>query len=196
MNVDEPKQTETLSGELKLHTAVLGGMLAVMWILEISDLLFFGGGLDAYGIRPRSVEGLSGVLFAPLLHGGFAHLASNSIPFLVFGSLVLFHEIKDFVVTSALAVLVGGLGAWLLGGPDTVHVGASGLVFGYFGYLLLRGYFRRSLGAITLSVVLAISYGWMLFGLFPGLPGVSWQGHLFGFLGGALSAYLLRGRRR
>ncbi len=189
-----PTKTETLTGEFKLHAILLGGALAVMWILEIADLLIFGGGLDAYGIRPRSIEGLSGILLAPFLHGGFIHLAGNSIPFLIFGSLVLFHEIKDFVVTSALAILVGGLGAWLLGGAGTVHIGASGLVFGYFGYLLLRGYFRRSIGAIILSLVLAVSYGWMLFGLLPFQSGaISWQGHLFGFLGGALSAYLLRG---
>ncbi|MBA2691426.1 MAG: rhomboid family intramembrane serine protease [Rubrobacter sp.] len=193
MNATNTGRTETLSGEIKLHAAVLGGALAVMWLLEIADLLVFGGGLDAYGIRPRSVEGLSGILLAPFLHGGFIHLAGNSIPFLVFGSLVLFHEIKDFLVATALAVLVGGLGAWLLGGSETVHIGASGLVFGYFGYLLLRGYFRRSVGAIALSVILAVSYGWMLFGVLPFQPGaVSWQGHLFGFLGGALSAYLLR----
>ncbi|MGH3088917.1 MAG: rhomboid family intramembrane serine protease [Rubrobacteraceae bacterium] len=188
-----PPKTETLTGELKLHATLLGGTLFVMWVLEIADLLLFGGGLDAYGIRPRTAEGLSGILFAPFLHGGFVHLASNSIPFLVLGSLVLFHEIKDFVVTTALAVLVGGLGAWLLGGAHTVHIGASGLVFGYFGYLLLRGYFRRSVGAVALSLVLAVFYGWMLFGLLPFQPGaVSWQGHLFGFLGGALSACLLR----
>ncbi len=194
MDATKTKHTETISGELKLHAAVLGGTLAVMWVLEIADLLVFGGGLDAYGIQPRSVEGLSGILLAPFLHGGLIHLASNSIPFLIFGSLVLFHEIKDFVLTTALAALVGGLGAWLLGGADTVHIGASGLVFGYFGYLLLRGYFRRSVGAIILSVALAASYGWMLFGLLPFQPGaISWQGHLFGFLGGALSAYILKG---
>lgn len=194
MNATNAKRTESLTGELKLHAALLGGALLVMWILEIADLLFFGGGLDAYGIRPRTVEGLSGILFAPFLHGGLVHLAGNSIPFLVLGSLVLFHEIRDFLVTTALAALVGGLGAWLLGGADTIHIGASGLVFGYFGYLLLRGYFRRSLGAIILSVALAATYGWMLFGLLPFQPGaVSWQGHLFGFLGGALSAYLLKG---
>jgi membrane associated rhomboid family serine protease len=171
-----PTKTETLTGEFKLHAILLGGALAVMWILEIADLLIFGGGLDAYGIRPRSIEGLSGILLAPFLHGGFIHLAGNSIPFLIFGSLVLFHEIKDFVVTSALAILVGGLGAWLLGGAGTVHIGASGI------------------GAIILSLVLAVSYGWMLFGLLPFQSGaISWQGHLFGFLGGALSAYLLRG---
>ncbi len=194
MNATKAKKMESLTGELKLHAALLCGTLAVMWILEIADLLIFGGGLDAYGIQPRTLEGLFGILFAPFLHGGFVHLAGNSIPFLILGSLVLFHEIRDFVATTALAVLVGGLGAWLLGGPGTVHIGASGLVFGYFGYLLLRGYFRRSLGAIALSLFLAVSYGWMLWGVLPFQPGaISWQGHLFGFLGGALSAYLLRG---
>lgn len=181
-----------VKSEIKLHAALLGGALAAMWAVEFLDLLFFGG-LEAYGIRPREVEGLSGILLAPLLHSGFGHLMSNSVPFLVLGSLVLLHEIRDFVVTTALSVLVGGFGVWLFGGLDTVHVGASGVIFGYFGYLLLRGYFRRSVGAVLLSVILAASYGWLLLGVLPLGAGISWQGHLFGFLGGALSAYLLKG---
>jgi membrane associated rhomboid family serine protease len=194
MRVTTSKQNETLKGELTLHLALLGGILAVMWAVEVADLLLFGVSLDAYGIRPRSAEGLAGILFAPFLHGGFAHLLGNSVLFVVLGSLVLFHEVRDFVLTTVLAVLVGGLGVWLFGGSGTVHVGASGVIFGYFGYLLLRGYFRRSLGAILLSLSLLVFYGWLLFGLLPFQPGVSWLGHLFGFLGGALSAYLLRSK--
>lgn len=194
MRVTTSKQNETLKGELTLHLALLGGILAVMWAVEVADLLLFGVSLDAYGIRPRSAEGLAGILFAPFLHGGFAHLLGNSVLFVVLGSLVLFHEVRDFVLTTVLAVLVGGLGVWLFGGSGTVHVGASGVIFGYFGYLLLRGYFRRSLGAILLSLSLLVFYGWLLFGLLPFQPGISWLGHLFGFLGGALSAYLLRSK--
>ena len=178
----------------KLPAVLLGGALLAMWALELVDLLFFGGALDRLGIEPRSVEGLDGILLSPLLHGGLAHLANNSVPFVVLGLLVFLGGLRNFAVTTALSVLVSGLGVWLVGAPNTVHVGASGLIFGYFGYLLLRGYFSRSVGAILLAVALVVLYGGALWGLLPLQTGVSWTAHLFGFLGGALSAYALHRR--
>lgn len=178
----------------KSGVVLIGGALLAMWVLELADLLLLGGALDAYGIRPRSVDGLDGIFLSPFLHGGLAHLANNSIPFLVFGLLVFLNGLRSFVVTTLLSLLVGGLGVWLVGAPDTVHIGASGVVFGYLGYLLLRGYFSRSVGAILLSLLLVVLYGGALWGLLPIQTGVSWTAHLFGFLGGALSAYLLRRR--
>ena len=179
---------------LGLPVVLLGGALLAMWLLELADLVFFGGALDAYGVEPRSVAGLDGVVLAPLLHGGLAHLASNSVPFVVLGLLVFLGGLRNFAVTTVLSVLVSGLGVWLVGAPNTVHIGASGLVFGYFGYLLLRGYFSRSAGAILLSLLLVVVYGGALLGLLPLQMGVSWTAHLFGFLGGVLSAYLLHRR--
>ena len=179
---------------LRLGAVLLGVVFVAMWVLEISDLLIFGGALDSWGIRPRSLDGLDGIFLAPLLHGGLAHLVNNSVPFLLLGAVTFLSGLRNFLVTTALSVLVGGLGVWLFGAPGSVHVGMSGVIFGYFGYLLLRGYFTRSVGAVLVSVALVLLYGGMLWGLLPLQTGVSWTGHLFGFLGGALSAYLLRGR--
>ena len=179
---------------LGLPVVLLGGALLAMWLLELADLVFFGGALDAYGVEPRSVAGLDGVVLAPLLHGGLAHLASNSVPFVVLGLLVFLGGLRNFAVTTVLSVLISGLGVWLVGAPNTVHIGASGLIFGYFGYLLLRGYFSRSIGAILLSLLLVVVYGGALLGLLPLQMGVSWTAHLFGFFGGVLSAYLLHSR--
>lgn len=176
--------------ELKLHGWLLFLPLAVMWVLQLVNTIALNV-LVRFGIRPRETGGLLGILFAPFLHGGFGHLMANTIPFLVLGWLILLHNVRDFVVVSLLSMLVGGLGTWLTGAPGSVHVGASGVIFGYFGFLLLRGWFRRSVWSILLSLLIGIAYGGLLFGVLPGQAGISWQGHLFGFLGGGLSAYLL-----
>ena len=180
----------TIKRELKLHGWLLFLPLAVMWVLQLVNSVAFHV-LVRFGIRPRETGGLLGILFAPFLHGGFAHLMANTIPFLVLGWLILLHSVRDFVAVSLLAMLVGGFGTWLTGSPGSVHVGASGVVFGYFGFLLLRGWFRRSVWSILLSLLIGVAYGGLLFGVLPGQAGISWQGHLFGFLGGGLSAYLL-----
>ncbi|MGI8866985.1 MAG: rhomboid family intramembrane serine protease [Rubrobacteraceae bacterium] len=182
------------SGGLKTGAVVMGGALLVMWALEILDLLLFGGALDSFGIRPRSVDGLDGIVLHPLLHNGLGHLANNSVPFVIFGLLVFLSGLRSFVVTTTISLLIGGMGVWLFGAPHSLTIGASGLVFGYLGYLLLRSYFSRSVGAVLISILLVLMYGGLLWGLLPFTPGVSWTGHIFGFLGGALSAYLLRQR--
>ena len=184
----------SITGSLKTGGVLLGLALLAMWVLELADLVLLGGALDAYGIEPRSLDGLDGVFLAPFLHGGLAHLANNSIPFVVLGLLVFWGGLRAFAVTTVLSVLVSGTGVWLVGAPNTVHIGASGLIFGYFGYLLLRGYFSRSVGAILLAGLLVVLYGGALLGLLPLQTGVSWTAHLFGFLGGTLSAYLLHRR--
>ena len=180
---------------LKVGVVLLGAVFLIMWSLEIVDLLFLGGALDSFGIRPRSLDGLDGILLAPFLHGGLAHLANNSIPFLLFGALTFMGGLRAFLVATLLSLLSSGLGVWFLGAEGSIHVGISGLIFGYLGYLLLRGYFDRSVGAILVSLLLLFLYGGTLWGLLPFQVGVSWTGHLFGFLGGAFAAYLLRRRR-
>jgi membrane associated rhomboid family serine protease len=184
-----------VAGELKIRAQLLAGLVGLMWLAEIADLVIFGGALDADGIRPRTQAGLWGVLFAPFLHAGFAHLLANTVPLLVLGWLVLLRSLRDFLWVTAVAALVGGLGVWLFGGADTVHVGASGLVFGYLGYHLLRGYWERSVSAILIAVVAGVLYGSALWGVLPLRHGVSWEGHLFGFAGGAAAASAHRRRR-
>ena len=171
----------------------LGAVLALMWVVEIVNLVFFGGELYVHGILPRSVDGLGGIFLSPFLHTGVVHLAYNSIPLVLFGSLVWLDNPRKFAVATLLSLLGSGLGVWMFGAPGVFYVGASGVIFGYMGYLLLRGYFDRSVLTFAIAVVLALVYGGALLGILPLMTG-SWQPHLFGFLGGAYSAYLLRRR--
>ncbi|MBA2449957.1 MAG: rhomboid family intramembrane serine protease [Chloroflexi bacterium] len=180
---------------MSTQLTILFTFIALIWALELVDLLLFGGSLDAFGIRPRTPSGLLGIIFAPFLHGGLPHLVANTVPFLTLGWLVMLRRTSDFFVVTLIAGLVGGLGVWLVGRPNSVHIGASGLVFGYLGYLLLRGYFERSVSAILLSIAVGLFYGGALWGLLPSQPGVSWQAHLFGFLGGGGAARALARRR-
>jgi membrane associated rhomboid family serine protease len=185
------QESGAIAREIQTHILVLGGLVALMWITEFVDIFFFRGRLDAFGIRPHSFIGLRGILFAPFLHGGLGHLIANTIPFLTLGWLVMLRETSDFFVVSIITMLVSGLGVWLTGSPYSIHVGASGVIFGYFGFLLLRGYFERSFAAILFSLVVGFLYGGMLWGVLPIQYGISWQGHLFGFIGGAIAARLL-----
>jgi membrane associated rhomboid family serine protease len=178
---------------LRTQAIILGGFIVFIWVLEAVDWVL-GGTLDQFGITPRQANGILGIGAAPLLHVGFGHVAANTIPFLVLGWFVLLRGVKTFMFVTALVILISGFGTWLIAPPASIHLGASGLVFGYFGYLLLRGYFERSWEAIVWSVVVLLLYGGMMVGLFPRGTGVSWQMHLFGFIGGGLAAYLLANR--
>lgn len=190
------QETGAIAREIKTQILVLGGLVALMWVTEFIDIFFFRGRLDAFGIRPHSFIGLRGILFAPFLHGGLGHLIANTIPFLTLGWFVMLRETSDFFVVSIITMLVSGLGVWLTGSPYSIHVGASGIIFGYFGFLLLRGYFERSFAAILFSLVVGFLYGGMIWGVLPIQYGISWQGHLFGFVGGAIAARLLAKPRK
>jgi membrane associated rhomboid family serine protease len=176
---------------LKQQFLILGSLVAVMWAVTTANTYIFNGSLNELGIVPQQAVGLRGILFAPFLHGNFQHLTSNTLPFIVLGWLVMLWETTDLLVVTAISMLVGGIGTWLFGGANTVHVGASGVIFGYLGYLLFRGYFDRRPSTLLMSLVILVAYGGTVFaGVLPGAQGISWQGHLFGFLGGALTAKL------
>lgn len=175
---------------LKENLFLLGGMAALLWGIEILDTLSFFVSLDQFGIRPRSGSGLVGVVTAPWLHAGFGHLVSNTLPFLAFGGIILASGRKYFVAVTLFTAIAGGGALWLLGPPGTNHIGASLVIFGYLGFLLSRGFFERSAFWVVVSLVLAVAYGGVLFGVLPGQSGISWQGHLCGFLAGILSAKL------
>lgn len=166
------------------------GFVALLWLLEIVDALAEHR-LDQYGVRPRSDEGLLGILLAPLLHGGWLHLEANTVPALVLLFLVLVSGLARGLQATAIIWLVGGVGVWLVAPSNTIHLGASVLIFGWLVYLLLRGFWNRSAREILLGVVLFLVYGGLLLGVLPGEPGISWQGHLFGAIGGGLAAFLL-----
>jgi membrane associated rhomboid family serine protease len=182
-------EAKAIAREFKAQVLILGGLVALMWGIEIVDQILLGS-LDIYGIKPRTLIGLRGILFAPLLHGSFAHLIGNTIPFVILGWLVMLRRTRDFFVVTPIVMLVGGLGTWLIGSPG-IHIGASGVIFGYLGFLLSRGYFERSLTAIAFSIVVAALYGGLIWGVLPGHPGISWEGHLFGFIGGIIAARLV-----
>jgi len=165
---------------------VIAAFVAVLWVIEIVNAS--GADLTDDGIRPRQLGGLWGVLWAPLLHASFAHLESNTIPLLVLGFLVLLGGLARFGAVTATVWLVSGIGVWLLGGTNTVVVGASGLAFGWLAYIIVRGVFTRSLVQIALGLVILVVYGGLLWGVLPGASGVSWQAHLFGAVGGILAA--------
>lgn len=173
---------------------VIAAFVAVLWVIEIVNAS--GADLTDDGIRPRQLGGLWGVLWAPLLHASFAHLESNTIPLLVLGFLVLLGGLARFGAVTATVWLVSGIGVWLLGGTNTVVVGASGLAFGWLAYIIVRGVFTRSLVQIALGLVILVVYGGLLWGVLPGASGVSWQAHLFGAVGGILAAAGGAGVRR
>ena len=177
--------------ELKAHGVLLFGMVAFMWVVQLVNALVFQGRLAGLGVHPRTVSGLVGILFAPFLHGSFGHLIGNTLPLVVLGWFVMLRRKRDLFYVSALSALVGGLGTWLIAPSMSVHVGASVLVFGYLGYLLVRGVLERSFWSIAGSVAVFLLYGGALFGILPGEAGISWQGHLFGLLGGVLAARAL-----
>jgi len=177
---------------LKEHAVLLFGLLAFMWAVEVVDFLLPMVELDQFGILPRTNRGLVGIFLSPFLHVGFGHLISNSIPFLLLGGLVMVGGGgRQFLLLSLWVTVIGGSGVWLLGGNRTVHLGASLLIFGYLGFLLSRGFAERSIGGVLVSLGLLFGYGGMLYGVLPGQPGISWLGHLCGFLAGIAAAWLL-----
>ena len=189
------QEAKALARELKTQTTILGGLVGTMWVLELVDFFVFRQALNIYGIIPRNLIGLRGILFAPFLHGSLGHLIANSIPFLILGWLVMLQETSDFFVVTAITMLVSGLGVWLFGASG-IHVGASGVIFGYLGFLLLRGYFERNFASIFLSLIVGVLYGGMIWGVLPTQLGISWEGHLFGFIGGVIAARLLARRKK
>jgi membrane associated rhomboid family serine protease len=187
-DLDRPRAAELLTPILPVLV-----MLAVMWVTEIVDVPL-DGRLDRFGIRPRRVNGLDGVVLAPFLHGGFGHLIANTFPFLFLGGVIAAGSMARFVRVTVIVALLGGLGTWLTGPSRSTHIGASVLVFGYLTYLVSRGFFARKLSYIVGGAVVFLVYGGILWGLLPS-PGVSWQGHLFGAAGGVVAAWVLHGQR-
>jgi membrane associated rhomboid family serine protease len=174
---------------------VVGGFVVLLWAIETLDVLLHHR-LDGYGVEPREQDGLVGILFAPLLHGGWSHLAANTVPVLVLGFLVFLGGLAYGFGVTALVWLVAGVGVWLIGQDNSVHLGASVLVFGWLTCLLVRGFVSRSLGQLAVAVVVFLLYGGALWSVLPSQPGISWQGHLFGAIGGVIAALLLTERKR
>ncbi len=172
-------------------------LLALMWLVQTLDAVL-PGSFTGFGLRSWDVTGLGGIALGPLLHANWGHLIANSAPFLVLGCLVAVEGARRFWAVTAIVAIVGGLGTWLVNAPGTLTVGASVLVFGYFGYVVMRVFApgrvsHRILYAVIALIVISLYGGSMLAGVFGAAEGVSWQGHLFGAVGGVAA---LAGRRR
>lgn len=174
---------------------VVGALVALMWGAEVVDQVP-GVDLDSLGIEPRDPDGLTGVVLAPLLHGGFGHLIGNTIPFVLMGAVIALSGAARLLAVTAIATLVGGLGTWLIAPENTLHIGASGVVFGFAAYLIARGLFSRRLVELAVGVVVVLVWGSTLVAgiLLPG-GNISWQGHLCGAIGGVIAARVLNSRR-
>jgi membrane associated rhomboid family serine protease len=190
--LDAPR-TRSRSDDRLRGLVFVGAMVALMWAVEIVDAA--GANLDANGIHPRDVDTLPDIAFAPFLHAGWGHLIGNTVPFLLLGGAIALSGLIRTAAVTAIVVVVGGLGTWLIGPADTNHIGASGVVFGFAAYLIARGAFsRKPLHFVAGLAVIAVYGATLLFSLVPH-PGISWQGHLFGAVGGIVAARVLDRRR-
>ena len=181
--------------------------VAAIWLVYLVNILLYGGDLNRYGLAPMALPyrflsefelsvpylagSLRGILLAPLLHGSFSHLMSNTFPLLLLGGFVALRGTKTLVGLSLFVVVLGGLLVWLLGRP-AIHIGASGLVFGYFGYLVAQGWYERSFVSIAVAAAVLLLYGGIIFGVLPQAGFISWEGHLFGLIAGVLAARMGR----
>ena len=188
--MENNEQLKEIIQRLRSHVIILGAFVIAIWFFELADWIL-GGSLDQFGILPRQIIGLRGIVAAPVLHGSFGHVAANTVPFVILGWFVLLRGVRAFAIVTALAIIIGGLGTWLIAPSASVHIGASGLIFGFLGYLIFRGYFERSWQSIAWSIGVLLLYGGMFLGLLPTAMSVSWQMHLFGFIGGGVAAFLL-----
>jgi membrane associated rhomboid family serine protease len=173
---------------------VVAGFTVLLYLIELIDRIL-PTNLERFGIVPRSLSGLDGIVWAPLLHGTWGHLLANTLPVLVLGFLAMAGGLGQWIAVTATIWVLSGIGVWLTGSGLTV--GASGVAFGWLAFLLVRGIFTRSLLQLGVAVVLFLYWGGMLLGVLPGNPGVSWQGHLFGAAAGVLAAWFvaMSGRR-
>lgn len=174
---------------------IMVGIVVALFVIEAIDAAT-NFELDDNGIEPRQLDGLDGIIWAPLLHADWAHLIGNVTVGAVLGYMLLLTQ--RFLVVTAIVWVVSGLGIWLFSPPYTVTVGASGVIFGWLTFLLIRGFFNRQIWQIVIGLVLLLIYGSVLWGMLPWAVGgtVSWQGHLFGAIGGVLAAWYLAARDR
>lgn len=189
-----PADAEAVIAEALKAFWVMVGFLAIIWLVQIVNWADdYRLSLD-YGIHARDLGDVTGLVTAPFLHLSWAHIEGNSGPLFIFGFLAAFRGVKRFLGLTALIVVVSGVGAWLTAGPHTVTAGASGVVFGYFGYVIVRGFFDRHRIDIAVGLVMALCFAYQFSVLLPH-KGISWQGHLFGFVAGIAGGWIFRERR-
>lgn len=172
------------------RATALAAFVALLWAVQIANWITGYGFNPAFGLIPRHVNGLDGVIAMPLLHGSFAHLMANTPPLLVMGGLLVATATRALLAVNAVVIgLSGGL-VWLFG-SSAIHIGASGLIFGWFGFLVTRGLVDRSPVTLGAALLVGFLYGSIFWGVLPGQPGVSWEAHLFGAIAGAVAAFMV-----
>lgn len=157
------------------------GLIALLWVILLFSHIL---PLRELGVRPRSIAGLIGIPLSPFLHADKSHLLANTGALLILGWILFALEGRRMFVITAIIIFFGGLGTWLIGRGDSIHLGASGLIYGMFGYILAAGIYKRSVASIIGAIVVLLLYGGMIWGVLPTQPHVSWEGHLCGFLAG------------
>lgn len=175
------------------RTSLLLGTTAAPWLVWAADAVW--PGTIGHGIVPRTTYGLTGIVMAPFLHATLQHLLANTIPFVLLGAVILLRGARAFTTVTVVSALIAGAGTWLFGTPGTMHIGASGIVFGFFGYLLFRALYDRRVSSFLIALVVAVLYGGSLLMSIVPAQGISWTGHIFGFLGGIAAARGLGARR-
>lgn len=186
-SVEDPKQDRR---RLQRSFIIVGGFTTILWVIKIVEVVA-GFNLVGYGIYPAHLQGLPGVLFAPLIHSSFPHLVANTAPLLILGTAVLYGYPRSARIVIPVVWFGAGLCVWLFGRPAW-HIGASGLTFGFMFFVFTIGALRWDRKAIALSMTVFLLYGGMIVGIFPDRPEISFESHLFGALTGLVLAVWLR----
>jgi membrane associated rhomboid family serine protease len=202
VTLDETRQSDPTRFGTEAFYASVGrafvamcAVVPLLFVIEFFDSMTNQRLQQDGGIQPHRLDGLDGILFSPFLHVDYDHVLANSVPLILLGTFVLAAGTSRFLLTTAFIALVAGVGVWFIGDSGTVVVGASGVIFGYLGVILMRGVVEHSWWHIAVGVLIGLLYGWQIFGVLPGEEGISWQGHLCGFIGGLVAAVLFRRRR-
>ncbi|WP_211590117.1 rhomboid family intramembrane serine protease [Microbispora sp. H11081] len=191
--MSDGRTAEIMIAEARKAFWVMVGFLGLIWVVQLANWAADYSLSYSYGIRPWNLDALPGIVSAPLLHWSWAHIEGNSGPLFIFGFLAAYRGVRRFLGVTGLIAVASGLGSWFTADSATVGAGASGLVFGYFGYVLVRGAFDRHLIDIVIGMVMALCFAYQFTGLLPA-EGIGWQAHVFGFAGGILGGYLFRDR--
>ena len=184
-----------MAPETKSRIVALALVIGVVWAVSLVALSYGDALIYRLALVPRRIDGLLGIVGMPFVHGSFGHLMSNTMSLLVFGAFLLFRGVRYYVMVSLGIVGLGGVLLWLFG-REAAHIGASGVVFGYFGFLLTRGVYERSFQSVAVAGLVVLLYGGMIWGVLPGADGVSWDGHLAGLVAGIVVARVAFGMER
>jgi membrane associated rhomboid family serine protease len=188
--------TDAFYASLGRAFVTMCAVIPLLFLIEAIDVGIGGGHLDvAGGIIPRRIDGLDGVLFSPFLHAGWDHLYGNAVPLILVGTFALAGGTRRFLLSTAVIMGISGLGVWFIGDPNSVVVGASGVIFGYLGLLFARGFVERSWWNLGVAAFIGLLYWYQLYNILPTDQPISWQGHLLGLVGGLVAAVLFRRRR-